>query len=122
MTKKSFSSADETRTPDKTVVETVDLTNGIKVARITLEPGWQWTQCIRPVVGTEICQARHIGAVVSGRAHLRHDDGTEVDLGPGDAYVIEPAHDAWVTGESPFVCVEFETITAATYGWSGFEH
>src|SRR5262249_38070917 len=86
--KKSFESADETRTPDKTRVEVVSL-GGAKAARFTLQPGWRWSECIKPIVGTEACQARHVGAVLSGSMHAVHTDGTEVDLGPGDAYVIE---------------------------------
>src|SRR3954453_23195872 len=92
---KSFDSPDETRAPDKTRVEVVELAHG-KAARLTLQPGWRWSECIKPVVGGDSCQARHVGAVVRGRMHVVHDDGTESDVGPGDAYAIEPGHDAWV--------------------------
>src|SRR5215467_6121161 len=98
---KNFAAADETRRPDKTTVETVGL-GPVKAARFTLEPGWRWSQCIKPVAGTETCQARHVGAVVSGQLHVSHADGTEADLSQGDAYVLEPGHDAWVAGERPF--------------------
>jgi hypothetical protein len=114
ITKKSFDSADETRTPEKTRLEVVDL-GGAKAARMTAQPGWKWSECIKPVVGTDSCEARHVGAVVSGSLHLRHDDGTEHDVGPGDAYVIEPGHDAWVTGDEPFVAFEFEAGTVDTF-------
>jgi len=114
ITSKNFSAPDDTRTPDKTTVETVGL-GGVRAARLTMEPGWRWSQCIKPVVGTDTCQARHIGAVVSGRLHVSHVDGTESDLGPGDAYVLEPGHDAWVTGNEPFIAHEFEGTTAASY-------
>jgi hypothetical protein len=82
---------------------------GTTAARATFEPGWKWSDCIKPVAGTERCQARHIGLVRSGRLHVEHDDGTELDLGPGDAYVIEPGHDAWVLGDEAFVGYEFES-------------
>jgi len=114
ITSKNFSAADERRTPDKTTVETVGL-GAVKAARLTLQPGWRWSQCIKPVVGTDTCRARHIGAVVSGRLHVSHDDGSEVDLAPGDAYVLEPGHDAWVSGAEPLVALEFEGATAASY-------
>jgi quercetin dioxygenase-like cupin family protein len=114
ITRKSFDSPDETRRPDKTTVEVVDL-DGTKAARVTLEPGWRWSECIKPVVGTENCQARHVGTVVSGRIRVEHADGTAVDLGAGDAYVIEPGHDAWVDGDEAFVGYEFESATAATF-------
>ncbi|HVB44175.1 MAG TPA: cupin domain-containing protein [Streptosporangiaceae bacterium] len=112
--RKNFSSADETRTPDKTKVETVGL-GSVKAARFTMQPGWRWSQCIKPIAGTDTCQARHIGAVVSGQLHVTHADGTEVDLAPGDAYVLEPGHDAWVAGDEPFIAYEFEGTTAASY-------
>lgn len=115
ITRKSFSAPDQTRTPDKTKVEVVDL--GVaKAGRFTMEPGWRWSECIKPVVGTDSCQARHVGAVVSGQLAVQHLDGTEVELGPGDAYLIEPGHDAWVLGHEPFVGYEFESKTAETYG------
>ena len=112
--KKSFDSPDETRTPDKTKMDVVDL-GGVKAARLTAQPGWKWSECIKPVVGGDSCQTRHVGATASGRLHVAHNDGTEVDLGAGDAYVIEPGHDAWVVGDAPFVAYEFESKTAETY-------
>ena len=113
--KKGFSSADEVRTPDKTRLEILDL-GGIKAARMTAEPGWRWSECIKPVVGTESCQAHHVGTVVGGSMHIVHEDGTEEDISEGDAYVIEPGHDAWVTSDQPFVAFEFDSNTAGSYG------
>jgi len=112
--KKSFDSPDETRTPDKTRLEVVSL-GSIKAARLTAQPGWKWSECIKPVVGTDSCQTRHVGAVMSGSLHIVHDDGTEADIHAGDAYVIEPGHDAWVNGNEAFVGFEFESLTAETY-------
>jgi hypothetical protein len=116
--KKSFGSADEVRTPDKARLEVVGI-GGIKAARMTAEPGWRWSESVKPIAGTDSCRARHIGAVVTGALHIRHDDGTEVDVAPGDAYVIEPGHDAWVTSTEPFVAFEFESTTADTFAKPG---
>jgi hypothetical protein len=111
---RSFNAPDETRTPTKTRVDVVDL--GLaKAARVTLEPGWRWSDCIKPVVGGDSCQARHVGALVSGRLHVVHTDGTEADIGPGDAYIIEPGHDAWVDGDEPAIGYEFESKTAESF-------
>jgi hypothetical protein len=63
--KKSFGSADEVRTPDKTRLEIVNL-GGVKAARMTAQPGWRWSECIKPVVGTESCQAHHVGRSLAG--------------------------------------------------------
>jgi uncharacterized cupin superfamily protein len=59
-----------------------------------------------------------VGTVVSGQIHVVHTDGFEIDLRPGDAYVIEPGHDAWVVGDTPCVGFEFDSSAAATYGRS----
>jgi hypothetical protein len=112
--KKNFGSPDETRTPDKTKIDILHLGN-TNVARSTFQPGWKWSECIKPVVGTESCQARHVGTVSSGQLHIVHEDGSEVDAGPGDAYVVEPGHNAWVVGDEPFVAFEFESTTAGGY-------
>lgn len=108
ITTKSFDSPDETRTPPKTRVEVVRL-GASSAARFTFQPGWRWSEAIKPVVQTESCQARHVGAIVSGRLHVIHTDGSEGDAGPGDAYIIEPGHDAWVVGNEPVVAFEFES-------------
>jgi mannose-6-phosphate isomerase-like protein (cupin superfamily) len=111
---KSFNTPDEKRAPDKTTVEVVNL-GSVKAARMTLEPGWRWSECIKPMVGTESCQVHHVGTATSGRIHVEHEDGSSVEIGPGDAYVIEPGHDAWVVGAEPFVGYEFDSKAAETY-------
>ena len=114
VTSRSFDNPDETRTPDKTKVEVVDL-GGPKAARLTAQPGWKWSECIKPVAGTDSCQIHHVGVVQSGRLAIRHDDGTEVEIGPGDAYVIEPGHDAEIIGDESFVGYEFQAQAAEEY-------
>jgi hypothetical protein len=113
----NFDSPDETRTPDKTRVDVVHRGNST-AARMAFEPGWKWSECVKPVAGTDSCQVRHVGIVQSGRLHVAHDDGTELDLGPGDAYLIEPGHDAWVIGDEGFVGFEFEPRAAEEYAKS----
>jgi mannose-6-phosphate isomerase-like protein (cupin superfamily) len=114
LTTKSFDAADEVRRPEKTTVSVVDLA-GVKAARMELQPGWKWSECIKPVAGTDSCEVHHVGVVVSGEMHVVHDDGTEADIGPGDAYVINPGHDAWVVGDAPMVGFEFDSSAAETY-------
>lgn len=109
---KSLNAPDETRAPDKTKVEVVKV-GGHQVARLTLQPGWKWSECIKPVVNTESCQAEHLGYLVSGHMHIVHNDGSGADIGPGDAYAIAPGHDAWVLGNEPVVGLEF--TSAATF-------
>ena len=111
---RGFDAPDETRTPEKTRVEVVRM-GSTTAARYTFEPGWRWSECVKPVVGTESCQVRHVGVVQSGRLHVTHEDGSEGEAGPGDAYVIEPGHDAWVVGDERFVAFEFESRSAEEY-------
>ena len=111
---KSFDTPDEQRKPDKTTVDVVKLP-GASVARMVFEPGWRWSECIRPVVGTDSCQVRHVGALLSGEMEVVHDDGTKAQIQAGDAYVIEPGHDAWVVGDQQCVGLEFESTAAETY-------
>jgi len=109
-----FDSPDETRTPDKTRVDVVRVGN-VTAGRFAFEPGWRWSECVKPVAGTESCQARHLGVVQSGTLRVAHEDGSEVDLRPGEAYAIEPGHDAWVIGDEQFVAFEFEPRAAEEY-------
>ncbi|GAA4787864.1 cupin domain-containing protein [Actinomycetospora chlora] len=114
---RTMSEPDETRTPEKTTLEVVAL-GGASVARLTLQPGWRWSECIKPVVGGTSCQAAHLGYLVAGRMHVVADDGTEADLAAGETYRLEPGHDAWVVGDEPVIGLEFETKTAETYARS----
>ena len=83
---------------------------GVTVGRATFEPGWRWSEHIKPAAGTELCEVTHTGYVVSGRQVVRTADGTEIELQPGDAFVIAPGHDAWVVGDEPCVTVDFGAI------------
>src|SRR5256885_3079339 len=104
---RDFSAPDETRTPDKTKVELVNVAGGV-IGRFTFQPGWKWSECIKPVAGTDRCQVEHIGYCVSGAIHISYEDGTEGDVKGGEVYRIGPGHDAWVTGSEPMVGIEFQ--------------
>ncbi|MBI2318268.1 MAG: cupin domain-containing protein [Betaproteobacteria bacterium] len=102
---KSHQTPDEVRTPNKTRVEIVRL-DALTVGRFRFEPGWRWSECIKPVVKTESCQLSHAGYAVSGRLAVRMNDGTKKTIGPGQSFTVPPGHDAWVEGDEPFVAVE----------------
>jgi len=102
---KSHDTPDETRTPSKTRIELVRL-EGFTIGRFNFEPGWRWSECIKPVAGTESCQASHVGYAVSGRLRVRLNDGTEQAVSAGLSYTIPPGHDAWVEGNETFVGIE----------------
>jgi hypothetical protein len=111
---RDFASPDETRTPDKTQMAVVRM-GGATAARLTFEPGWRWSECIKPIAGTDSCQVHHVGIAQQGRIAVRHDDGTEMEIGPGQAYEIMPGHDAWVVGDEQFIGFEFESKAAEEY-------
>jgi hypothetical protein len=75
--------------------------------RGVFEPGWKWSNDVRPLAGTPSCMAPHRGYTISGRMRIRSDDGTEVEVGPGDFFEIMPGHDAWVVGNEPCVMIDF---------------
>ncbi len=104
---RNFESPDETRTPEKTTVELVNLAGG-QIGRYTFQPGWRWSECIKPVVKTDSCQVEHVGYVVSGGLRVEHEDGSSGEVRGGDVYRIAPGHDASVVGDEPAVVVEFQ--------------
>jgi quercetin dioxygenase-like cupin family protein len=109
MKKMSFASPEETRElPDGMgKIELVNVAEGA-VGRATFSPGWRWSQHVKPVAGTESCQAGHSTYVISGRIKVVMDDGEEMEFGPGDLGIIPAGHDAWVVGDEPCVSVDWQ--------------
>ena len=81
------------------------------LGKATFEPGWRWSEDVKPLAGTDSCQTRHTGFCLGGHMTVRMDDGAEATMGPGDVVVIAPGHDAWVEGDEP--CVFLDTGIAA---------
>jgi uncharacterized cupin superfamily protein len=73
----------------------------------TWAPGWKWSEHMKPIAGTDACEATHLIYGISGTMHVVMNDGTEGDVGAGDFASISPGHDAWVVGDQPFVGVDF---------------
>lgn len=99
---KSHGTPDEIRKPDKTQVEIVRL-EGFTIGRYTMEPGWRWSQFIKPIVKTDSCQLSHVGHAISGSITVRMNDGTQKTINAGESYTIPPGHDAWADGRKVFV-------------------
>lgn len=102
---KNLNSPDETRKFDHGKVDLVKL-EGITFGLATFEPGWKWSESVKSLVKTESCQVLHTGYQISGRMHVRMDDGTEKEFGPGDVGIIPPGHDAWTVGNEPAVVLD----------------
>jgi mannose-6-phosphate isomerase-like protein (cupin superfamily) len=105
MQKKNLSQPDEKRSFEKGQVELVSL-GGVKFGRATLQPGWKWSTCVKPLAKTQSCQAPHLQYHMSGRLHTVMDDGSTAEFGPGDVSLIPPGHDAWVVGKEPVVVID----------------
>lgn len=100
--KKSFDEPDEVLAFTRGRVHLVTL-GGVTFDRSVFEPGWKWSEHMKHAAGTDSCEFPHRIIVTEGSLHVRMNDGTELEVGPGDAAVIGPGHDAWVSSEVPCV-------------------
>jgi DNA-binding CsgD family transcriptional regulator len=86
---------------------TVGSVGDTTITREVMPPGWRWSTDVKPIVGTDWCRALHQLFIVSGQLHVLMEDGAELEVRAGDAVVIPPGHDAWVTGDEPCDAVDF---------------
>ena len=109
LVRKSFDSPEETRPFEdgKGKIDLVDLGGGA-VGRGVFEPGWKWSDHVKPIAKTDSCQAAHAGYCVSGRMVVVMDDGERQEFGPGDVMIAPPGHDAWVVGDEACVLVDWQ--------------
>jgi len=108
---KNFDSADETRPFEGKGQAEIVVVAGKEIGRGTFEPGWKWSENVKPIAGTDSCEVSHLGYVVSGRMTVNMDDGSEGEVGPGDVFALPPGHDAAVVGDEPCVMVDFGEIS-----------
>ena len=105
--------------PDQTVeferitVEQVDI-GDFTVGRITIQPGWRWYDHVRPRVGGDWCEARHVGIVLSGSFGVTMRDGTRLEFVPDDVFEIPPGHDGYTLGDEPCVQIEWTGLRTFT--------
>ena len=104
---KSLNAPDEARTFDKGKIEIISI-EGRTVGRATFQPGWKWSESVKPLVNTRSCEAPHFQYHVSGTLRIKSDDGTEKDCKAGDVSMLGAGHDAWVVGNEPVVIVDFQ--------------
>ncbi len=104
---KNFDSPDETRPFEgKGQAEVVNVA-GRTIGKATFEPGWRWSENVKPIAQTDSCQVSHLGYCVSGRMKIFMDDGSEAEVGPGDVAAIPPGHDAEIVGDEPCVMLDW---------------
>ncbi len=104
--RKDFSQPDEVRTFDKGRLELVNVGNGV-VGRLVLEPGWRWSESVKPLAGTDWCEAPHFQYHAAGRLRIIPADGEEFEAGPGEVTSLPSGHDAYVVGDDPVIVVDF---------------
>jgi hypothetical protein len=107
---KSFDSPDETRPFEGHGEAQVVNVSGRAIIRGRFEPGWKWSNDLKPIAGTDTCQVSHFGYVVSGRMKIMMDDGSEATMEPGQLVAIPPGHDAEVVGDEACVFVDFGEV------------
>lgn len=103
---RSFGAADEVRSFPHGHADILAI-GGTEVGRLVFEPGWRWSADVKPIAGTESCEAPHFQYHVSGRLGIRMDDGTEFVAEPGDVTSLPSGHDAWVVGDERVVVVDW---------------
>jgi hypothetical protein len=102
----SFNAPNETRTFELGRVDLVDI-GGSQIGRLTLQPGWRWSEHVKPLAGTELCEAPHFQFHAAGTIGIRMADGTEIIAHPGDVTALPHGHDAWVVGNEPVVLIDW---------------
>jgi hypothetical protein len=103
---KSFAEPDETRTFERGRVDLVDIA-GTQIGRLTLQPGWRWSEHVKPIAGTDLCEAPHFQYQVQGTLHVLMADGTEFETHAGDVSALPEGHDGWVVGDEPVILVDW---------------
>jgi hypothetical protein len=103
---RSFQDPDETREFPNGNAEILSIGDA-EIGRLTFQPGWRWSNDVKPIAGTNSCEAPHFQYHVSGQLAIRMDDSTEITAGPGDVTSLPSGHDAWVVGDEPVVVVDF---------------
>ena len=103
---KAFDKPDEVRTFGHGHADMLSIGDGT-VGMLTLEKGWRWSDDVKPIAGTEMCEAAHFSYQLSGTLHVAMADGSEFDAHAGEVTAIPPGHDAWVVGDEPVVLVDW---------------
>ena len=103
---RQFAAPDEVRPFHRGRLELLHV-GGSDIGRLVLQPGWRWSNDVKPIAGTELCEAPHFQYHVAGTLHIEMADGTSYDAGPGDVTSLPSGHDAWVVGDEDVVVVDW---------------
>jgi hypothetical protein len=89
------------------LIDTVRTGNS-RVKRIIYPAGFRWSQNLKPLIGTELCQHAHVGFLASGRLRIQYADGVIEDFVAPQVVAIAPGHDGWVEGDEAAVLIQFD--------------
>ncbi len=103
---KTFRNPDEVRNFERGQLDLVHIGES-EIGRLTLQPGWRWSEHVKPIAATDLCEAPHFQYHLQGTLHIVMADGTSFDAGPGDVTALLEGHDAWVVGDEPVVVVDW---------------
>jgi hypothetical protein len=103
---KTFLKPDEVREFPNGRAELLNIGAGV-VGKLVLQPGWRWSNDVKPIAGTEYCEAPHFQYHLSGRLAIRMEDGAEFIASAGDVTSLPRGHDAWVVGDEAVVVVDW---------------
>ena len=78
---KAFAAPDEVRSFERGELRLLKIGGG-EIGQLVLEPGWRWSEHVKPIAGTELCEAPHFQYHVQGTLHIVMGDGREFDAGP----------------------------------------
>jgi hypothetical protein len=110
---KTFAKPDEVREFPRGKADILQIGGGT-VGRLVFQPGWRWSEHVKPIAKTSSCEAPHFQYHLSGKLGIKMDDGTELVAGPGDVTALPSGHDAWVIGDEPVVVIDW--FGASNYG------
>jgi quercetin dioxygenase-like cupin family protein len=103
---RDFAAADEVREFPNGKVELLHIGDS-DIGRLTLAPGCRWSEHVRPIAGTDLCEAPHFQYHISGKLRIQMADGTTFDAVAGQVTALPSGHDAWVVGDAPVVVVDW---------------
>lgn len=106
----TFDKPDEVRNFPNGHLELVQTTDG-EIGRAFFEPGWRWSDHVKPIAGTDLCEVEHAAYQVQGILRVKMANGEEIDFRPGDVGILPAGHDAWVVGDETVIMIDWAGFT-----------
>jgi hypothetical protein len=59
-----------------------------RVKRMIYPPGFRWSEDMKAIVGTDLCQHAHVGFLAHCRIHIQYADGCTVEFAAPQAVAV----------------------------------